>query len=208
MGKLTSLIPQKSVPESDVYYDEQRTTVAKLDAGYRDATKAADRVRKAHAGAIPGEAPLWVPCLCDGLTRAAGHGMDASAGDGDARCRGQAAEPGRRRQLGRAQGVRVFVGPVSRAFLILPTCVHPPARAGPCTTCRAPCTRRWRRARSRCACRPRCRWWLLGAHPGPVGRALASREATRCGCTHRRRRCITARCVMRARKGGCAAARG
>ena len=46
---LTSLIPQKNVPESDLYYEEQRTTVAKLDGSYRDATRAVDRLRKAHS---------------------------------------------------------------------------------------------------------------------------------------------------------------
>ena len=50
MSALASLMGQKSAPESDLYYDEQRTAVAKLDASFRDATRAADRVRKAHGG--------------------------------------------------------------------------------------------------------------------------------------------------------------
>ena len=50
---LSSFMPQKNVPESDLYYEEQRTTVAKLDGSYRDATRAVDRLRKAHSCTAP-----------------------------------------------------------------------------------------------------------------------------------------------------------
>ena len=50
LQQFKDLIPQKGVPESDLFYEEQRGTVARLDASYHNATRAADRVRKAHSG--------------------------------------------------------------------------------------------------------------------------------------------------------------
>ena len=57
LQQFKDLIPQKGVPESDLFYEEQRGTVARLDASYHNATRAADRVRKAHSGTPRGPGP-------------------------------------------------------------------------------------------------------------------------------------------------------
>jgi hypothetical protein len=46
------LVPSKHVPESDIFYEEQRTNVHKLDVCFRDATRTVDKVQRAHSSFV------------------------------------------------------------------------------------------------------------------------------------------------------------